>query len=106
MGALCIYSAADIINTPLGIFLTNGYNKQWLSEAINEELKGLYQYTYLSYNPYKQELLVFIDEDIVRYWKYSFEYQNWMKINVGRHKLIKPLLNSDGEYSFLISELL
>lgn len=93
-----------IVNSPNGVFLTNGYNKQWLSEPINREVKDVYEDSYIVYNPYKQELMYFVNGTTVDYQVYSFEYQNWMKVKVGPDVIIKPLLDAQGNISFLIRE--
>ena len=94
-----------IIHTPLGIFLTNGYEKTWLSEAINEEIKNNYNSNVITYNKYLQELYVWAPGETTKYWKYSFERKNWEKILVGDGILHEILIDLNGKTNFLVNEV-
>ncbi|MDP4194808.1 MAG: hypothetical protein Q8940_07155 [Bacteroidota bacterium] len=69
-----------VINTLKGIFMTNGFEKQKISEPINDIVEVNFSSGYIYYNPIKQELIYFPYATDKPY-RYRFERQKWEQIN-------------------------
>jgi len=69
-----------IANTRTGIFYTDGYTTQLLSEPINDIVSDNYDTSSIYYNAYKREIYFkpTSSEDL---WRFRFEDKVWEKIN-------------------------
>jgi hypothetical protein len=92
-----------VVNTPVGIFITDGYNKKWLSEEINSELEENYSNSSIMYNPYKQEVYWWVNDGELRIRKYSFEWQRWNHVYYGNGTLKEVIVDLNGNVNMLIN---
>lgn len=73
-------TAGVVLYTPLGIYITNGFEHKLLSEPINNIVIKNYNTGKIYYNNYKQELYFrpTYSEDLYRF---NFLYQTWDKLD-------------------------
>lgn len=91
-----------ILHTQLGIFLTNGNDKNWLSQEINNIIEENWKNYSIFYNPYQQELYYKKDYGSTEFYKYSFQYKNWSKYYIGEADLKEVLMTRGGKIVYLI----
>lgn len=82
------------INTSQGIFTTNGYEKQLLSEAINNIAKMNFSTSKLLYNQYANILYNLVSYSNL--YKYDFEYKKWSLILLGYLANVNPYFDFNG----------
>lgn len=91
-----------ILSTEEGIFMTNGYDKEWVSEQINNICILNYSTSRVFYNKYKHELYYFPNVAEGFYYLYSFRRKKWEGRTVKDLVNIKDLLQlTSGQISFL-----
>lgn len=95
---------AIIMHTVSGIYKTNGYEVQLLSEPINDIVKASHDDYNIAYNPYKHLLYYITNSNI--YYQFRFDYNKWEKVNItlDKDEITKILINPDGDAVYLFSD--
>lgn len=69
-----------VIHTKQGIYITNGYEHQLISEPINNVVKTYYSTAKIFYSSQRQELYYLVPS-LSKIYFYSFEYKTWNSID-------------------------
>lgn len=112
-GTNSISSIAPVANgialySPNGIIITDGYQKQLISEAINDKVKENFNSYRLQYNANHNRLYFYGLSST--YYIFRFDYQRWEKFNIPSRSdeqiLIDMLINHDGNIAYLYNNKL
>jgi len=91
-----------LVNTQEGIFMTNGFDKEWISEQINNVCIDNYSTSRIFYNKFKHELYYFPDTANGYYYLFSFRRRKWEGREVENLVNLKSLIGfNNGEIAYL-----
>lgn len=89
-----------LLHTKEGIFITDGYNKQWISEAINNIVRDNYSTGRVFYNSNKQQIYYFPTMNMT-YYLFSMERKKWEKYSIKDEEAVDFFLDLNGNETFL-----
>lgn len=107
-GQIAEVQGGIVILTEAGVFVTNGYDKKWLSEEINNIIKERYNgNSRIEYNPLLKEIYFYnVNENLSiggsnGYYRYTFERDKWEFITIGNYYLKEIIVDNEGKLHYL-----
>lgn len=89
-----------ILHTSQGIYMTDGYNKEWVSEPINNIVKDNYSTGRIYYNPIKH-IIYYFPSMSMAYYLFSFERAKWERYSLKNEAMVDFFFDLNGEEVFL-----